>query len=345
MFQQRNVCRSTTLKTTLRIWLLVLLVLTSLACSLGRLTGESSSKVVHIKKILATLTPTTVVGPSQDTIAAEAPAQPVEVSSAPQELITAATPHRPTATAIAVAQAPAQPVQSAATPVAFPTPNPLPSPASGSGPTEAVEPPPPAQPLPAPNPAPSGSGWAFVGVDVSYQDEEGAIIDGDIINNTGAPQEIVKLTGTIFDSQGQGVASVEDAAAYWPLETVPAGGQVPFEMAVYHVQDIANLDLDVVSQPSSDNPRQDFELSDLAPSVAEGNYCVTGKLWNRGNPLLDYLLVLVVLYDDQDKVVNFGTFQGNSPEEVVNDAGLNFEVCTDSYNHQIARHELRAVGL
>lgn len=357
MFKQRTVCQSTPRKTTPRIWLLVLLILASLACSLGRLSEEPPRKVVQIKKILATLTPTSVAGSSQVVVAAEAPDLPVEVSSAPQELIAETAP-MPTATAVAVAQATAQPVNSSTGPTAAPTSTSLPNPTITSDPAEAIDPPSPTPlPLPSPtpesaispvpesNPVPSESGWAFIGVDVSYQDEDGVIIDGDIINNTGAPQEIVKLTGTIYDSQGQGIANVDDAAAYWPLETVPAGGQVPFEMVVYHIQDVTDFDLDVVSQPSRENPRQDFELSDLDPSVEEGSYCVTGKLWNRGDPLLDYLLVLVVLYNDQNQVINFGTFQGNSPEEVRNDEALNFEICSDSYNHQIARHELRAVGL
>ncbi|MCB0225406.1 MAG: DUF3426 domain-containing protein, partial [Anaerolineae bacterium] len=293
----------------------------------------------------------------QAIIPSEAPDSPVNAPASAQTLGGQPTPIlRPTNTPIKVA-APAQPAGRLAPSPADLASNAPPTPTPDSSPVEALDPTPP-PPVPTPNPesaapaspeinvAPNGSEWVFMGVQISYQDEEGVIIDGDIINNTDAPQDIVKLTGTIYDSQGQGVADVDnDAAAYWPLETVPPGGQVPFEMTIYQIQDIANFDLDVVAQPSRETPRQDFELADLDPSIDEGNYCVTGKLWNRGDPLLDYLLVLVILYNDQDKVVNFGTYQGNSPEEVQNDDALNFEVCTDSYNQQIARHELRAIGL
>ncbi|MCB0167506.1 MAG: hypothetical protein KDI79_24975 [Anaerolineae bacterium] len=349
MLNQPEFYRRKRSHTTFLVWLGLFSMLASMACSLGGAGATSSKKAIWISKTLPTLTPTSSAAIAAAVATEPPPAQPQPVVNAQAPAVATRPILAPTTVTRASVSPATKPVSVAA---AVPT-NPPPTPPPAPIPTEplaAAVPTLPSQPdlpslNPEPNPQPNASGWTFTGVQISYQDEEGIIIDGDIINNTGASQDIVKLTGTIYDSQGQGIADVDDAAAYWPLETVPPGGQVPFEMTVYHVQDIADFNLDVVAQPSRENPRQDFELADLDPSVEEGNYCVTGKLWNRGDPLLDYLLVLVILYNDQNKVVNFGTFQGNAPEEVLNDDALNFEVCTDSYNHQITRHELRAIGL
>ncbi|MCB0210365.1 MAG: hypothetical protein KDJ52_13595 [Anaerolineae bacterium] len=351
MLNQSKSYRHKRSRTKFLVWLSLFSVLVSMACSMGGTGTNSSNKAIWISQTLPTLTPTSsaeIVA----AVAAEPPSAQFEPPVNGQAVPVAARPTLvPTAVTVVSHASPTQPDRvTAAAPASPPTPTSPPPAPIPTEPLAAAAPTLPSEPAlpslnPEPNPEPNASGWTFMGVQISYQDEEGVIIDGDIINNTGAAQDIVKLTGTIFNSQGQGVADVDDAAAYWPLETVPPGGQVPFEMTVYHVQDVADFALDVVAQPSRENPRQDFELADLDPSLEEGSYCVTGKLWNRGDPLLDYLLVLVILYNDQDKVVNFGTFQGNAPEEVLNDDALNFEVCTDSYNHQIARHELRAIGL
>ena len=40
----------------------------------------------------------------------------------------------------------------------------------------------------------------------------------------------------------------------------------------------------------------------------EGIYCVGGTLRNPGGELQVYLVVVVVLYDNQDRIVNFGDY-------------------------------------
>lgn len=358
MFNQIKLHQLTTLKVKLIISLLVILALISLACSLGGLSEEMSRKVIHIKKTLPTLTPTGVAGPPQDEAVAEEPGLlAAEGSALPQEPIVETTPLMPSVTSIAVAQGDTQPVTPPVSTVATLTPTLLSSTPLAPSPTETVEPPsptlPPApsptsEPVTPPNqdPTPSPGGWSFIGIQAAYdQEEEGVIMHGDIINNTGTPQVISYLTGTLFDDQAQITARVDDAAIYWPVAIVPPGGQVPFELITYDIQNIADFNLSVISEPSSDTPRQDFEFSELNPSTKAEYYCVRGKLWNQGSVLLDHLLILAVLYDDQDNIINFGTFEDYSPENVLGDKALPFEVCTNSYNHQVVRHELRAVGL
>ena len=120
---------------------------------------------------------------------------------------------------------------------------------------------------------------------------------------------------------------------------------MPFELIVFDIQSIADFNLDVISRPSSETPRQDFEFSDIDPSNEEGDYCLAGKLRNPGGQLLDYLLIVAVLYNDQDNVINFDTYDEPSPEDVKGDGISDLEVCVDALDQQIARYELRAVGL
>lgn len=65
---------------------------------------------------------------------------------------------------------------------------------------------------------------------------------------------------------------------------------------------------------------------------------------NPGGGLQDYLVIVAVLYDSQDKVVNFGDYYEPYPEDVVGDQTLTFETCTDSPDQDVARYELWTWG-
>lgn len=345
MLRQPKFDRGKPLQTSSWIGLLVLLVLASMACSLGRVGARSSNRTIWISRTLPTLTPTS----SAEMLIAVATEPPPPQSEPPANSQVPAAEAIPTLapTATAMLEAPAQPdTTSAPAP-----PDSLPSPTPDLAPTETLAaptptPPPGPSPSPEPNPVPGGSGWTFIGIQAAYDpDEDGVIMHGDMINNTGSAQAIIYLTGVLVDGQTQVTASVDDAAVYWPLKVVPPGGQVPFELISYDLQNVTDFNLSVISEPSSEPARQDFEFSDLAPSSKSDYYCMRGKLWNSGNPLSDNLLILVVIYDNQDHIINFGSFEESTPENILGEQALPFEVCTNSYKHQVARHELRAVGL
>lgn len=294
-------------------WLLTGLMLASLACALGGLDTEPPQTVIRIKNILPTLTPTAAAEfhiPAND---APATSGNTAVASAPTL--------PPLATPLTVADAPSQPANSLTV--------------ASVGPAGSK-----------PGPARQTPGWSFAAIQTAFdQEEESVIMHGDMVNNTGMTQAIAYLTGTFFDNQGQMIAGEEDTDDYWPLQVVPPGGRVPFELTVYDIQSVADYNLAVVSQPSPETPRQDFEFLDLNSSTEAGNYCVTGKLRNPGGQLSDYLLVMAVIYDNQDTIINFDIYEENSPGDIVGEATLDFEICIDSFNQQVARHELRALGL
>lgn len=188
------------------------------------------------------------------------------------------------------------------------------------------------------------SGWSFVGVRIyTDQYDDSLLLYGDLINNAGASQELWYLTGTFYDAQGQVIADEGSAYGYWPVEVIPPGGHVPFELIVEGIQSAAGFDLSVEAQPSSATPRQDFEFSDLYQLDEGYGYCIGGTLRNPGSKLQDYLTVVAVLYDGQDKVISFGEYYAD-PEYVVGDQTEEFEVCVDPHDQDVARYELRAWG-
>lgn len=187
--------------------------------------------------------------------------------------------------------------------------------------------------------------WSFVGTRlVIDQNQRSMIVYGDVVNNTGSSQRIIYVTGIFYDNQGRIIAGVADTEDYLPFEFVPSGGRIPFKLTVYDTQGVSDFDLSVASQPSSATPRQDFELSNLEPSGEAGDYCVAGRLQNPGSQLLDNLVVVAVLYDAEDNVINFDRYEAPSPQDVVGDQTLDFEICVDTLDQGVARYEVQAFG-
>jgi hypothetical protein len=170
------------------------------------------------------------------------------------------------------------------------------------------------------------------------------IVYGDVVNNTGSSQEIIYVTGIFYDSQGRIIAGIADTEDYVPFQFIPSGGRMPFKLTVYDTQGVSDFELSVAAQPSSKSPRQDFELLDVEPSSGAGDYCLGGKLQNAGAQMTDYLVILAVLYNEDDNVINFGQYEASSPEDVLADEVLDFEICSDTFGQHVARYELQAWG-
>ncbi len=166
---------------------------------------------------------------------------------------------------------------------------------------------------------------------------------GNIVNNTGSAQELFSIAGTFFDAQGQIIAGPDSTHAYWPGYVVPPGGSVPFELFVNGIANIANFSLSAEAEPSSENPRQDFEFAEVDQQGNEqGAYCLKGELRMRGDEPEDYLIIAAVLYDGQGNVVNFGDY---GEFDLDGDDEIDFEICINPPNQEVARYELRAWGL
>jgi hypothetical protein len=215
----------------------------------------------------------------------------------------------------------------------------------------------------APTPSPSAAGataatsagssatpttddWSFVNESSNNAGQAGALVYGEAANNSGSAQQIVRLDATFYDSQGQVIAGTGDSTDYWPLYVVPAGARVPFKLLKYGVAGFASFDLNVVAQPTGLSPRQDFQFSDLdSYTYPWGNsYCVAGTLRNPGGQLQNSLTVVAILYNAQGQVIGFDSYDEFFPEDVVGDDTLDFEVCVDSPDQEVARYEVRAWG-
>jgi hypothetical protein len=193
-------------------------------------------------------------------------------------------------------------------------------------------------------PAASG-GWSFVNLGTStYSGRGNLLVYGEAVNDSGASQQINHLMGTFYDAQGQVMADTGTASDYWPIYIVPSGAKVPFKLSVNGAPGVADFDLQIASQASSQAPRQDLQFADLRPARRGANYCVKGKLSNPGDALQDYLVIAAVLYNAQGNVVGFDSYEEYSVEDIVGDETLNFEVCADPLGQEVAHYEMRAWG-
>lgn len=226
-------------------------------------------------------------------------------------------------------------------PIVQPPPTLTPLPTLMAPPAQPTEEPTPTLVLPTPTP----SNWSFVNIRVDtdqYEDE--VVLYGNIINDTNSYQELSYITGTFYDDQNQVIASDQDTYDYWVVEIVPPQGRVPFELTVSDIQKADKFDLIVEAEPSNEIPSPDFEFIDLQRTDEEYDYCLEGKLRNTGGDLDDYLVIVGVLYDQQDRVINFaeGDFDIGALENGETDE---FFICIDPLDQNVARHELQALGL
>lgn len=120
------------------------------------------------------------------------------------------------------------------------------------------------------------------------------------------------------------------------------GVRVPFELIVDGVHDAANFTLKVEAEPSSESPRQNFELSGLRQWVEEDDYCLEGVGQSTDDSVQNYLVIVAILYDEGGNVVNFGNYYDSNLEV---DKALNLEICVGPHNQGVAHFELRAWGL
>ena len=215
-----------------------------------------------------------------------------------------------------------------------------------------------ANPLPAATPATeeiaestvpptilSPAGWEFTNVQIYPASDVGGLqLYGDVTNQTGAPQELDFIAGIVSDAQGQTLAGEDSMIDQWPLDIMPPGAQMPFGLTIDGIQTGANFALNVNAEPIDETPRQDFEFLNVNPANKDAQYCITGSLQNLGNQLQSYLMVVVVLYNDQNNVAGFDVIYEYSPQGVLGDQTLDFEVCADPHNQSVANYDLRAWG-
>jgi hypothetical protein len=215
---------------------------------------------------------------------------------------------------------------------------------SADAPPAAAPLPPVESPTPIPIPTAYSGGWVFFGVrNFPDQAAGGLHLYGDVLNDSGATVEVSNITGTFYDELGQVVAD-GNTTGQWPTSTIPPGGRVPFGLIVPGLQSADSFDLRVEAQPSSQTPRQDFEFLEVAQSAEGSSYCLMGKLSNPGEVLNSYLITAAILFDGEDKVINYINFYEAASANLTPDQPKDFNICVDTLNQPVARYELRAWG-
>lgn len=296
---------------------------------------------------LPTLTPTTTPGlvSSEPSL----PSEPVEAVAAVSQSqlnvhaigqVPAET--LPTFTLEAVA-VDSQPTTIVPIPTASATPTFTPAATNTPTATTTPTPQPTSTPTPTATPIPD---WAFHDIQLYLLPEkQQLLVHGNFTNNTGVAQEIINITGTFFDTQGQVIATTGSADAYWPGFVISPNGTMPFELKVNGIDRADSFSFSVEAAPSNNLPREDFEFSNTESLTRAGNYCVKGKFHNPGSDLQDYLTLTAILYNDQGNVVNFGYYYHYYWEGGDTDDSMKFELCADSFGQNVARYQLQAWGL
>jgi hypothetical protein len=198
-------------------------------------------------------------------------------------------------------------------------------------------------PQPANTPVSDSPGWAFASVRLYPDYQDGLLLYGNVTNNTGALQKLESISGAFFDAQGEEVSDEDNIYGYWPVDEVPAGASIPFELVVEDVNNIANFKLRTKAEPGGHNPRQDFEFSDVKQWAETDTFCIKGKV-RIPDDLEDYLVIAVILYDDQENVIKFGDYGVFSSGDEIDKGKSDFEICVDPPDQSVGRYELRAWG-
>jgi hypothetical protein len=171
------------------------------------------------------------------------------------------------------------------------------------------------------------------------------LVYGEALNNTGSTQRLTRITGTFYDGQGGVTANPDQVSDYWPIEVVPQGGWVPFELTVPGIQDAASFGLSAEAQASDQTPSQNFEFSDAAQATKQNLQCVSANVKNNGSDLSNYLKVVVVLFDGNGKVINFSDpTQLDDLDEVSGGQSVAVEGCADPLDQTVARYEIQGWG-
>jgi hypothetical protein len=168
------------------------------------------------------------------------------------------------------------------------------------------------------------------------------VISGEVINNTGTTQEIISVTGTFYDDQGQIITADKNTTGSWPTRLVPPAGQIPFSLAVYDIKEAASFDLSVHAETLDTPARQNFEFLAVTELHRGTRYCLGGTLRNLEDATVNSLVIAAIVYDEQGTMLRFGT---DNAVALAVDQAQNFEVCFKSPPDNIARHELRAWGI
>ncbi len=267
-----------------------------------------------------TAPPQSTGAPTSTPAAGSTATAPPTSTSAAAAAATAGSPVPPTSTAVATSQ----PTQA--------------TPGSTSVPTSTQA------ATAGPTPVASGD-WSFSGLRLhtAELDQGVSALFGDFVNNSGHPETLKLIRGTFYDADGR-TLDTQDSTAFWPLPVVPPGSRVPFMMfAALVPQAVAKYDLEIEAEPSHQAPAQDFQFSGVQVTPGTETYCLEGQVSHPGAALKQDAEIVVVLYDSQGNVINFGTL---SPDLKALAGGqpIDFNICVPSFGLATDHYDLNAWG-
>lgn len=208
---------------TLRLVAATGLLLTTLACGLIQPDSWLTSERLLVLTRLPTLTPTRL-----PTLTPTLSATPMAVAGVSEPALPPASP------VIDAASGPADsdPAGEAVDTTVLPKPTDSPAPQPTNTPTAPIV---------------EDRAWSFDNLSMATE-EDVLVIYGEVINNTGASQQLDVMGGLFFDNQGQVIADDRNIETHWSAEVVPPGGRVPFEVVVDGIQTAADFKLNVEAQ-------------------------------------------------------------------------------------------------
>jgi hypothetical protein len=307
-------------------------------CSIWLLTGMAGGLVLScalaflaaVVAVLLGLVPLPGLNGMPNLIGSGAPQATAPVAAAPVPPTAAGAPAEPD-----------EPLPSTATLIlGTPTPTWTPKPTPTPTTTPTITPTPPGS---TPVAVEAAEGWSFEGVRVQPGPElRWLLVYGEAVNQSGASQSVLGIQGTFYDAQGQPL-TLDDYDEYWPMETLPDGGRMPFELTLYGPTAVDRVDLQISTEPGDEALRTDLEVTEVEGQENDENFCVAGQVRRPEPPLAAYAMVVAILYDADDRVINWG--MGYEPANAFEgQEAVRMFACVERYNHVVARYELRAWG-
>jgi LysM repeat protein len=198
------------------------------------------------------------------------------------------------------------------------------------------------QPTPTPTPLPFQI--ANVGF---YETPVGSLwCLGEVVNNTGAGIEQVQIAVSLYDAEGETVAT---GSTFTEFDIIPNEGKMPFALlfteppsGFSHHQVAALSGVTVVHWG-----RYYMDLtieSDRGEASGERAYVVTGQVRNTGQYEAEQIRIVVTVYDAEGRVVGI---RRGSPETqtLAVDESSPFRVSLSSLGGQVVTHTVQVQGL
>lgn len=197
------------------------------------------------------------------------------------------------------------------------------------------------QPTPTPTPLPFQiANVAF------YETPVGSLwCLGEVINNTGADIEQVQVAVSLYDAEGEMVAS---GSTFTEFDIIPNGGKMPFALlftepppGFSHHQVVALRGVTVAHWGRN---YKDLTIeSDRGEASGERVYVVTGQVKNTGQYDAEQIRIVVTAYDAEGQVVGI---RRGSPETQTIGVGESspFRVSLSPLGGQVVTYTVQAQG-